>query len=114
MKKKIYISGAITGTDDYKERFHQAECYLTRKGYEVINPTKLDLILPENTQYEEYMHACMALIELADAVYMLDGWQDSKEANREYGKACGLGMKLIFERKKKVKENEESTEITYL
>ena len=29
---KIYISGAITGTDDYMERFAKAEKELTAKG----------------------------------------------------------------------------------
>ena len=38
---KIYISGAITGTDDYMKRFAKAEKELTEKGYSVVNPAKV-------------------------------------------------------------------------
>ena len=51
---KIYISGAITGTDDYMERFAKAEKELTEQGYSVINPAKVNAQLPEDTSYEEY------------------------------------------------------------
>ena len=43
---KIYISGAITGTDDYMERFEKAEKELTDKGYSVLNPAKVNAQLP--------------------------------------------------------------------
>lgn len=33
----IYISGKMTGTDDYAERFAKAEQELTRQGFSVIN-----------------------------------------------------------------------------
>lgn len=34
---KIYISGAINGTDDYMERFAKAEKELTEQGYSECN-----------------------------------------------------------------------------
>ena len=49
---KIYISGAITGTDDYMERFEKAEKELAEKGYSVVNPAKVNAQLPEDTSYE--------------------------------------------------------------
>ena len=49
---KIYISGAITGTDDYMERFVKAEKELTENGYSAINPAKVNAQLPEDTSYE--------------------------------------------------------------
>ena len=52
---KIYISGAITGTDDYMEQFAKAEKELTEQGYSVVNPAKVNAQLPEDTSYEEYM-----------------------------------------------------------
>lgn len=33
---KIYISGAITGTDDYLERFTKAETKLRSRGYDIM------------------------------------------------------------------------------
>jgi hypothetical protein len=41
---KTYISGAITGTTDYMERFEKAEQLLKAQGREVVNPTKLPLL----------------------------------------------------------------------
>lgn len=43
MKKKIYISGPITGLERhvYLKNFDDAELKLRAMGYKVINPTKL-------------------------------------------------------------------------
>ena len=38
MEIKVYISGATAGTEDYLERFEEAEKKLTEVGYSVINP----------------------------------------------------------------------------
>ena len=38
----IYISGPITGTSDYMERFEKAEKELIENGYSVINPAKVN------------------------------------------------------------------------
>ena len=35
---KIYISGKITGTTDYMDRFGNKQRELEQKGYEVVNP----------------------------------------------------------------------------
>lgn len=36
----VYISGKITGTKDYLERFETVEHDLILQGYDVINPAK--------------------------------------------------------------------------
>ena len=50
---KIYISGKITGTTDYIQRFERAEKALSK--YIVINPAKVNAQLPIETTWEEYM-----------------------------------------------------------
>ena len=35
---KVYISGPITGTTDYMERFSEAQKHIESLGYSVINP----------------------------------------------------------------------------
>lgn len=35
---KLYISGPITGTDDYMERFAAAQKELEEEGWSVVNP----------------------------------------------------------------------------
>ena len=38
---RVYISGAITGTTDYMERFASIESKLLSLGYEVVNPSTI-------------------------------------------------------------------------
>ena len=93
---RIYISGAITGVDNAKEHFNRAEKNLIAVGHEPINPTKFDDILPQLT-YEEYMKLDLTLLDMCDAIYMLEGWQKSFGANREYGYALAKGIKIVEE-----------------
>lgn len=76
------------------ERFAKAEEKLTAAGHQVYNPAHANSYMPEGTTYEEYMKIAFTLLEMCDAIYMLDGWQQSKGANREYGYALGKGMKI--------------------
>ena len=94
---KIYISGAITGTDDYMERFAKAEKKLTEQGYSVINPAKVNAQLPEDTTYEEYMKMCFCMLDMCDSIYLLKGFDYSCGANREYGYALAKDMIIMFE-----------------
>lgn len=102
---KIYISGAITGTDNYMERFANAEKELAEKGYSVINPAKVNAQLPEDTSYEEYMKMCFCMIDMCDSICMLKGWDKSCGANRELGYALAKDMIIMYEyRRENVKE----------
>ena len=47
----VYISGAISGTTDYMERFEKAENKLKDEGYTVINPAKINSFLPTTTTW---------------------------------------------------------------
>ena len=94
---KIYISGAITGTDDYMERFARAEKELTAKGYSVVNPAKVNAQLPEDTSYEEYMKMCFCMLDICEAIFMLKGWSKSCGSNREYWYAMGNCKTIICE-----------------
>lgn len=95
---RTYISGAITGTTDYMERFAKAEKELAEQGYSVVNPAKVNAQLPEDTNYDEYMKMSFCMLDMCDAIYMLNGWEESRGANREYGYAITKDKKVIFER----------------
>ena len=94
---KIYISGAITGTDNYMERFAKAEKELTEQGYSVVNPAKVNAQLPEDTTYEEYMKMCFCMLDMCDSICMLKDWKKSCGANRELGYAMANDMIIMHE-----------------
>ena len=98
MKQRIYISGAITCTDDFMERFAKAQKELEEQGYSVVNPAAVNSMLPEDTNYEEYMSMSFLMLDMCDSIYMLNGWSKSCGANREYGYAIAMDKTIVFER----------------
>lgn len=91
-KKKpvAYIAGSITGLEDYKKAFAEAKDTLDKNGYSAINPAALNDILHAEDSYEDYMDICLMLVEKADFLVLLPGWEKSPGANREMGYAKGL------------------------
>lgn len=94
MKSRIYISGPITGVEDFKQKFDAAAKVLTDKGYEIVNPSWLGAVIP-NATHEQYMNICIPLMDECNAIYLLEGWEWSHGASIEYGYALGRDM-LIF------------------
>ncbi len=95
MKAKIYISGKITGTTDYMERFAAVEKELTEKGYAVVNPAKINANLPvPETTWEDYMTVSLALLETCDEIYMMPGWKGSTGAEIELKYALEHDVKV--------------------
>ena len=93
---KIYISGAVTGTWDYWERFAKAEKEIAAAGGDPVNPLRMNQILrPETTTWEQFMRADLGLLEACDAIYMLPGWQKSRGARLEHEHAQMLGKPII-------------------
>lgn len=95
--KKIYISGPITGTDDYIERFEKAEKELEYKGYTVINPAKVNSNLPDDTTWLEYMKISLCMLHMCNCIYMLKGWKESRGAYLEYIRAIELRFSVLYE-----------------
>lgn len=93
----IYLSGGITNVPNYLERFAKAETLLTKIGDKVINPAKINAQLPEDTDYDDYMRLSFVLLDMADAIYMMNGWEKSKGARMELLKAYQTGKRIIFE-----------------
>lgn len=92
---KVYISGAITGNEKYKEDFKRGEEEIRAMGYIPYNPARIEL--PPEADYEEYMTLCLNMIEMCEAIYMLDNWQMSRGANREFGYAAGKDKIILWE-----------------
>ena len=80
---KVYLSGAITGTEGYEERFDKAEKYFREKGFDVINPCRVNKQLPDSTTHSEYMEMSLVMIKMADGIALFPDWENSKGANME-------------------------------
>lgn len=76
---KIYIAGQITGDPDYKKKFDAVEKGYRKHGYITLNPASL----PEGMSRADYMRICFAMIDTADKVVFMPGYQNSAGAQLE-------------------------------
>lgn len=96
--ERVYISGPITGTNNYMQRFETAERELTEMGYtSIVNPAEVARHLPEDFTPAEYMRVCLAELECCNMVYMLRGWKYSRGAKIEKEFAESRGMEIIYQ-----------------
>lgn len=91
----IYLSGPITNTMDHEEKFAEAEKRIKQRypEHEVISPTMIKL--PSTCTHKDYMNIDFMLLDLADAVCMLPGWECSKGACMEYGYALAKDLNIL-------------------
>lgn len=93
---RLYLSGPITGVENYRENFRKAEEKLRDEDLiDIFNPTKISEVLPTDLTYEECMKIDFALIDMSDILVQLPGWENSRGANREYGYALGKDITII-------------------
>ena len=90
---RIYIAGKMAGLPDKgRDMFFLAEGRLKGEGNTVINPS----MLPDNLPPHSYMPICMAMIDAADAVFLLPNWKDSLGAKLEKAYAEYQGKEIIY------------------
>ena len=101
MRKRIYISGKITGLSlaDARENFSNAAFTVWWNGYEPVNPMS-DVYLFNKIgklPWCVYMFFDIILLLQCSGIYMQSNWRDSRGARIEYKIAKFLNYESIFE-----------------
>ena len=92
---KIYLSGPISGYDieERKVVFSNTAEMLKSNGNDVFNP--IESIVPK--PYSEYIRYDLKQLLDCDAIYLLNGWRDSKGCRIEAQVAKAIGIKVFKE-----------------
>ena len=96
-KKKIYLSGAISGhsIEERRKVFEDVEHALSAVGWEVVNPMKNGL--PVDSSTHEHMRRDFELLLQCDAIYMMSRWTHSAGCKVEFDVATAIGLDVYFE-----------------
>lgn len=93
-KKKIYLSGPISGFF-LEERIctfrHVAEM-VEKVGHQPVNP--FDNGLPHDAEYQDHMKADIKMLLGCDGILMLPDWEQSAGAQLELRVAIACGLEL--------------------
>lgn len=89
---KVYIAGPMTGLPHFnRPAFQQAAINLSFEKHVPLNPA----ILPDGLTEADYMAIGLTMLQRAEAIYLLTGWQFSAGARAEHALALKLGLEVI-------------------
>lgn len=89
----VYIAGPMSGMYLLNYPAFYAMEGLLRKTFQcrVLNPARQ----PDGLEYEEYMNRAFADLQQADTIVLLDGWNKSPGAKREFSFAVRRGIRTV-------------------
>ena len=83
----MYISGPITGRDDFKERFTEAADIVRNAGYRPVNPTTMfgwfQFVFEKFPYRLQVLIDCLVLAFTCDAIYLMADYKSSRGATLE-------------------------------
>lgn len=93
-RKVVFISGPMTGLPDFNRVAFNAEAErLAALGFIVLNPA----VFPDGLEHGQYMAMCLPMLEQADTIMLLEGWENSKGAVMEFNRARELQLPTMFQ-----------------
>jgi hypothetical protein len=87
----MYMSGRIKDNPMYLKEFKAAEEPIRMLGYVPVSPTCLPQV---GFTWEQYLHIDIAILGQCDAICLLDGWDLSEGARKEYSAALEWGKEV--------------------
>jgi hypothetical protein len=99
--KTVYLSGGITGVQNYKDNFSRAHALVGGCGFAVVSPVIIGQMVEyrlrrkKDITWVDYMRSCISALSYCDAIAMLPGWKKSKGARIERRIAKDLGLEIL-------------------
>lgn len=117
----IYIAGPMRGKkENNAEAFARAEARLRRRGFTVINPLNVgrgiapdEVVASDADLLKTVMKIERMLIRHCDAIYLLEGWEESVGAKAELVTAIGFDCMILLE-SKDVEARQEANERVHI
>ena len=98
-RQRMYISGPITGRDDFKERFAEAADIVRNAGYKPVNPTTMfgwfQFVFEKFPYRLQVLIDCLVLAFTCDAIYLMADYKSSHGATLEKAVADFCKMTVI-------------------
>lgn len=100
--KLVYVSHPFSGGEPWKNRADAREvCGQLKNDHPdwcIFNPLDafqwLDFI---KISYEKTMEMCLEVLDRCDAIYLCQGWEESKGCRKERRAAQSQGLEIIYE-----------------
>lgn len=96
MRKRFYISGAISKDPDYYEKFKATAEWISAHGGTYYNPAEQSKVMPE-ASWGAYMSFCCAGMKMCDAMVLLSGGEYSAGAQIELYWAKDWGLPIYLD-----------------
>lgn len=91
----VYLAGPMTGRPLFNYPAFYGAAGLIEKEFqcEVLNPARQ----PNGLAYSEYIELALADVRSATAILLLQGWESSPGARKEFCLAAECNIRIIYE-----------------